>query len=185
MKRWICAAAAVMLVLFTACIAAAEGVTFTTKYFTMQFPEGWETDTEDLTQEDGVEELGYFEEQAAYGLSGGAFLVYYEELKDIRLFDAGEEELQAYIDALLEEFEEDHPVYLDTLMAGQIPLVMLRCTDKDGEYIHVDTMTNGYAIEIQFYVMSDDEKDMKTYPVTDRQIEQIKSVLATFRPAGN
>ncbi|MBO7664221.1 MAG: hypothetical protein J6U01_12730 [Clostridia bacterium] len=184
MKRWICAATAVMMVLFTVCLAAAEGVTFTTKYFTMQLPEGWETDFEDLTNEDGVEELGYFGEPAAYGLTGGSFLVYYEEMKDFRLFDASQEEMQAYIDALMEEYKDDHPVYLDTVMADKIPLVMFRCTDQDGEYILIDTMTNGYAIEIQFYVMSDDEKDEKTYPVTDRQLELIKSVLATFRPAG-
>ena len=39
----------------------------------------------------------------------------------------------------------------------------------------------GYAIEFEFYVTDDDGE--KQLPITDQDIEQIKTILATFRPA--
>ena len=68
----------VTAVLFlTAAFASADGVTFSTAYFTLELPDNWETDMGDLKKEDNTEELGFFGGETAGGLlAGGAYLVY-------------------------------------------------------------------------------------------------------------
>ena len=173
----------VTAVLFLTAVGAfADGVTFSTPYFSLELPDNWETDMEDLKKEDNSEELGFFGGETAEGvLTGGAYLVYYENLKDISLWNASEEELKDYADAVLEDFEKNNPRLVDTVMAGQIPLVIIRGDDDEGEFVYADTITNGYAIEFEFYVTDDDGE--KLLPVTDQDIEQIKTILTTFRPA--
>lgn len=42
-------------------------------------------------------------------------------------------------------------------------------------------MTNGYAVEFEFFVT--DAEGEKQLPLTERHIEQVKTLLATFQPA--
>lgn len=187
MKRLFSLILAVVLVLSVACAAAAEGVTFTTQYFTLQLPDNWETDYEDLQKEDDEEDLGYFYDTAEIGLVGAAFLVYYEQLKDISLFNENEETIQEYIDAITEELEEYKPQYLETVTAvpdagmKAIPIVLFKVADDEGDFIYADTITNGYSIQFEFYVT--DAEGEKMYPITDEYIELIKTILATLKPA--
>ena len=97
------------------------------------------------------------------------------------LWSSDSEEMKAYIEAILEDFKDDHPEYLDTVMAGKIPIILIKATDAEGEYLYADTMTNGYAIQIEAYV-ADDSDEEKLYPLTEENIEQFKSILATFVP---
>ena len=181
MKRLFAWMVVAVLMLSTVCAAAAEGVTFKTPYFTLQLPDGWVTDYEDLEKEEGMEGLGFFGEDAEIGLIAGAYLVYYEDLKDLALWSSDAEEMQAYIEAVLEDFKDDNPEYLDTVMAGKIPIVLIKATDAAGEYLYADTMTNGYAIQIEAFV-TDNSDEEKSYPLTEEKIEQFKSILATFVP---
>ena len=181
MKRFFLLLMTAVLLLPAAC-ALADGVTFSTAYFSLQLPEGWEIDTTDLEKKDDAEDLGFFGGKTAEGfLTGGAFLVYYENLKDMSLWNAGEQELKDYQDALLEDFEKNNPELVGTVMAGKIPLVIIRGNDDEGDFVYADTITNGYAIEFEFYVTDDDGE--KLLPITDQDIEQIKTILATFQPA--
>ena len=114
-------------------------------------------------------------------LLGGTYLVYYEDLKDIALWNASEEQLKEYADLLLEEFADANPELIGTVTAGKIPLVLIRAADKDGEFVYADTVTNGYSIQFEFYATdTDGDKDL---PLTDEHIEQIKTILASFVPA--
>lgn len=182
MKRLWSILTALVLILSAGGAAAAEGVTFSTSYFTMQLPEGWIIETEDLESEseEGEECLGFFGEPSDIGLVGGAYLDYYEDLKDIALWSSSEEELKDYTDALLEDYAEDNPELVGIVMADKIPLVVIKGTDEESEYLYADTMTNGYAIEFMFYVMDMDGENY--YPLTDAYIEQVKTILATFQP---
>jgi hypothetical protein len=181
MKRLISLMIAAALFLTAAC-AAADGVKFSTDYFTLDLPNNWEIDTEGLEQqEDGEKSLGFFYDNENIGLIGAAYLVYYEELKDFALWNASEAEVKDYADALLEEFEGKKAELVGVINAGKIPLVLVKCTDDDGEFLYADTITNGYAIEFEFYVMDADGKTM--YPITEQHIEQVKTVLATLQPA--
>ncbi len=187
MKRLFSLILAAVLVLSVACAAAAEGVTFTTQYFTLQLPDNWETNFEDLQKEDDEEDLGYFYDTAEIGLAGAAFLVYYEQLKDISLFNENEETIQEYIDAITEELEEYKPKYLETVTAvpdpgmKAIPIVLFKVTDDEGDFIYADTITNGYSIQFEFYVT--DAEGEKMYPLTDEHLELIRTILATLKPA--
>ena len=180
MKRLISLAVAAVLML-SAAFAAAEGVTFSTPYFTMELPDGWIIETDDLDKKEGEETLGYFGSPDQIGLVCGAYLVYYEELKDFALWNASEEEVNAYTEVLMEEFEDSNPELIGILTADKIPLVMIRMHDDDGDFLYVDTVTNGYAI--QFEISVTDSEGEKFYPITDEYIEQVKTILATFKPA--
>lgn len=181
MKRLTGIVAALVLLLCAVCAAAESGEVFRTDYFTLQLPAGWVTDYEDLETDDEMKDLGFFGEDKDVGLVAGAYLVYYEDLKDLSLWGADEDTLQDYIDSILDEFKDDQPVYLGTVMAGNIPLVLIRAADGDGEYLYADTITNGYAIQIQAYI-ADDSDDSRTLPLDDESIELFKTVLATFQP---
>ena len=181
MKKLLAAMLALSLILGIAS-ALAGTVTFTTKYFTMELPEGWEIDTESLESvpENNAEALGMFGAPEDVGLVAGAYLVYYEDLKNLALWSSDADELQAYAEAVMEDFADDKPVYLGTFSAGSIPFVLIRGTDEDGEYLYADTITNGYAIEFMVYVT--DSEGEKYYPLTDDCIEQFKTILSTFKP---
>ncbi|MBR5109519.1 MAG: hypothetical protein IK099_04930 [Clostridia bacterium] len=183
MKRMIGLLLALLLALSAANCAAAANNVFKTAYFTITLPDGWETDTTPLDEDEKVEDaeyLGIFGTSKGVGLAAIAYLVYYEDLKDISLWNSDEADLARYTKSVMEDFAEDRPEYLGTVMAGSIPFILIKGTDEDGEYLYADTMTNGYAIEIQAFVMDEDWE--KQYPMTDKYIEQFKNVLSTFQP---
>jgi len=180
MKRFFVLMTAAVLFLSVACAAAAE--TFSTSYFSLDLPDGWEIDTTDLEKKENEESLGFFAgKMGDVILLGGAYLVYYEDLKDISLWNSGEEELKEYADVLLEEFADSKPELIGTVTAGKIPLVLIRGADKDGEFVYADTVTNGYSIQFEFYAT--DSEGEKELPITEEHIEQIKTILASFKPA--
>ena len=180
MKRFFVLMTAAALFLSIVCAASAQ--TFSTAYFSLELPDDWEIDTSDLEKKEDEESLGFFGGQTGNGfLLGGAYLVYYENLKDMSLWNSSEQELEDYANALLDEFADDNPELIGTVNAGKIPLVLIRGADKDGEFIYADTMTNGYAIEFEFYV-TEDEGD-RQLPLQQEHIEQIETILASFKPA--
>ena len=162
-------------------IGGALADTFTTKYFTLELPEGWEIDMDDLEDEseEGMEALGFFGGPEDVTLVAGAYLVYYEELKDFSSWNASEDEIEEYKEIILEEFEEDRPEYIGTVMAGSIPFILIRCEDEETEYLYADTVTNGNVIQFEAFMV--DEENFQ--PLTDEAIEQFKTILATFKPA--
>ncbi len=180
MKRTLCIILSLALALPAFLCAAADGVVFTTPYYTLTLPEGWEIDMTDTGSEDGYEYLGCFYAPGDRGLAVYAFLEYYEEMKDFSLWNAGEDEIREYAEMTMESFADENPVFIGTVTAGSIPFVLIRGTDGDGvEYLYADTMTNGYAIEFEAYV---EDWDGNVYPVTDRHIEQLRTILATLVP---
>ena len=201
MKRFLTMITAAILLLTAVCTAMADGVTFSTKYFTLQLPDGWETETDlESTEEDADEDaddalvlemdqeseqaqetLGFFGEPSDEGLVAAAYLVYYKEMKDVKLWDASEEELKEYTDGLLKDLEDVKPELIGVVKADKVPLVLIKGSDEDGEFLYADTVTNGYAIEFEFYIS--DAEGEKQLPFTDAQIEQVKTILATFKPA--
>ena len=64
MKRFFGWMVAAVLMLSAVCAAGAEGVTFKTNYFTLQLPDGWITDYEDLEKEEGLEGRAGCEDRA-------------------------------------------------------------------------------------------------------------------------
>jgi len=171
------------LALVLCAVSALADNMFTTKYYSVELPEGWETDTENLEEEseENSEALGAFGSPDEIGLVVCSYLDYYEDLKDISLWNSDADELQAYAEAVMEDFEEDHPVYLGTFKAGDVPFVLIKAANEEGEYLYADTITNGYAVVFIAYVTDYDGE--KLYPVTDEYAEQLKTILATFKPA--
>lgn len=181
MKRLISLVIVMALALSVVCAASADGVQFKTEYFSVQLPDGWGIDTDNLESEEGEKSLGFFYGPEDITLAAGVYLVYYENFKNVALWNSNDEELKDYVDATLEDFKEVNAELVGIVKAGKIPLVVIKCSDSDGDFVYADTMTNGYAIEFEFYVT--DEKGEKMYPITNEHIEQIKNILATFQPA--
>ncbi len=181
MKRIISLVFALALAMSAVCGAAAAEKTFTTAYFTVKLPNGWDYDTEDAeVYEDGGEYLGVFGEDKDVGMIVFSYKFYYEDFQDVSLWNAGKEEMDEYIEILLNEFSDEDPEYLGTVMAGKIPFVLIKCTDEDGEYLYAETMTNGHAIIFDCYVL--DGEGETQYPFTQKYIDQIKLILETFQP---
>lgn len=181
MKRLICLVIMVVLALSVVCAASADGVQFKTEYFSLQLPDGWSIDTDDLESEEGQQCLGFFYGPENVTLGAGVYLSYYEEEKDVALWNYDDEKLNAYANDILEIFKDSNAELVGIVKAGKIPLVVIKCSDAEGEFVYADTMTNGYAIQFEFYVT--DENAEKMYPITNEHIEQIKNILATFQPA--
>lgn len=182
MKRTVCLFLALLLALAAPfCAAGAEGKTFATKYFTMTLPDGWETEagSGESASKDGIEELGFFASDEETGLVVGAYLIYYDELKNVSLWDSDENELREYAEILLDEFAEDQPEWVGTVMAGSVPFILIAGSDEDGDYLYADTVTNGYSIQFEAYVA---DMDDKVYPLTDAHIAEFKRILETFVP---
>ncbi|MCR5565383.1 MAG: hypothetical protein K6F61_00915 [Clostridiales bacterium] len=182
MKKLLAPALALLLTL-SIVSAMAGGVTFTTQHFTMELPEGWDIDTSDLESEseEGVEALGFFGQAEGRGLVAEAYLVYYEDLKDLKLWDADEDMLKEYAELILEDFEDDNPDYLGYVKAGSVPFILVKAEDEDGEYLYADTITNGYAVVFMVYAVDADGETV--LPITDAYVEQFKTILSTFKPA--
>ena len=81
----------------------------------------------------------------------------------------------------LKDLEDVKPELIGVVKADKVPLVLIKGSDEDGEFLYADTVTNGYAIEFEFYIS--DAEGEKQLPFTDAQIEQVKTILATFKPA--
>ena len=180
MKRSVSLILALLLALSPAFCAAAEGVPFKTSYYTLTLPDGWIIDTDDLESGDDYEDLGYFYAPEEIGLLVVAYLEYYEELKDFSLWNADASELRDYTQSVLEDLEEFDPEPVGTVMAGGIPFVVVKGTDADGDFLYADTMTNGYAIVFEAYVTDMDGETV--YPLTEDDVEQFNSILASFLP---
>ena len=56
----------------------------------------------------------------------GAWLMYYDELKNVSLWEYDEAELDDYAQELMESFAEDNPEYLGIVMAENVPFVVFR-----------------------------------------------------------
>ncbi len=181
MKRSLSLAFALLLILSAVCCAGAEEKSFRTAYFTITLPSGWDFSTDEAeVYEDGDQYLGFFGEDISVGLIVASYIVYYEDFKDVSLWNATKAEMQDYIDTVMYEFDEDDPEYLGNVTAGNIPFVLIKAVDEDGDYLHAETMTNGYAIVFRAYVIGEDGETQ--YPMNDEYIEQFKSILTTFQP---
>ncbi len=178
MKRCLSLILALALALSVS-LSFAESTVFTTRYFTLPLPEGWSADYSDLTDIEDGEDLGYCYAPEMPGLLIESYMVYYEDLKNYALWNSDAEELQAYIEATVEDFEAENAEYVTTVMAGSVPFVVIRGEDEDGEFLYADTLTNGYAIEFWGYLSDNSER---SWPLTDEAIEQFVTVLEGFTP---
>ena len=159
--------------------AADDGVLFETEYYTLTLPDNWKIDLDDLEEDDKFEELGFMYAREDDGLAIEAALEYFESLDGISLWDAGEEDFQAYVDMILEEFAEDGAVVLDPVNANGIPFIIIRCEDDDGEYLYAETVTNGYVLSFYAYAL---DWDSNYLPLEEKHLDTFREILSTFQP---
>ena len=181
MKKLMLALLIIVLTIGCGCAYMADDITFTTPYFTLTLPGDWEIEpgSEYKSEYFEAEDLGFFYSPDDIGLAIEAWMYYFEDIKDFSLWNADEEQLQAYADETMELFEDEDAEYLGIVMADRIPFVLIRSVDEDGEYLYAETVTNGYTITFYGYVMDYNDN---TYPFTVDHIEQFKQILSTLRP---
>ena len=183
MKRilLLAACAAILCALMAGASAEALTVAFETPYYTMMLPEGWEIyepDTADDT--DTFISLGNFSSPEDRFIWAECYLNYLEDWKDTSLWNATDEELEEYIDVTLKDFEADNPQYLGIVEAGRIPFVLFKGTDQYGEYLYVDTMTNGCAV--LFYIYRSELGTDASFPLSDEDVETLTKIFESFKP---
>lgn len=183
MKRAFTLLLTALLLALPACAAMAEaGQTFSTDYYSLTVPQDWQIDTSNLEKEENFQLLGDLLSPDDPGLVIEAGLAHYGEMSDVSLWNADETAMQEYIDVVLEELEDDRPEYAETLNIGGIPFIVIKAEGEDGPYAYIDTMTNGYAVIFYAYVAGTDDDAL--LPMSDADWEQVKAILATFKPAG-
>jgi hypothetical protein len=183
MKRTICLLLAAVLLALPACAALAEsGQTFTTEYYTLTLPADWTIDTSNLESEEDFQVLGSFYSPENPGLVIEAGLVHYADMSDVSLWNADEETMQNYIDAVMEDMKDENPEYVSTLKVGAIPFLVFKVSDEDGPFYYIDTMTNGYAVV--FYAYSAGSDSDALLHMSQAEWAQVESILSTFKPAG-
>ena len=181
MKKFSTLMIAFLLVFSLLCGAAAEGegVVFTTKYFTLNLPENWKIETEDLEQNvENAELLGYLYGPAETDIAVNVSISTHNNQEAVAPY-AGEQGVEAYKELILKYFEKFSPEYLETVLVGDLPFILVKYTDEEGETIlDVNAVVGGE--EVEFMVYRADETE--TYSVTDEDIELFKTVLQSFRP---
>lgn len=183
MKRAISLLLAMLVLALPACGALAESTqTFATDYYTLTLPSDWTIDTSEANGDDEFRTLGYLYAPEVPGLVIEAGLIHYEDMSDVSLWNADEETMQGYIDAVLDELKDEKAEYLSTLKVGQIPFLIFSGEDANGPYRYIDTMTNGYAVAFYAYVAGDDSDAL--LPMSDADWARVESILNTFTPAG-
>lgn len=181
MKRTFTMLLMLALLASTACCALAETgseqtQTFKTDYYCLSVPADWEISTDDLEEDENYKELGMLYSQGDPGMVVEASLAYFEEMKDVILWDASEQELQEHIDTLLNDYADDKPEYVCLLEVGSIPFVIIKGVDEVGPYHYAETITNGY--ELMFFAYSEDD----SMALSDEQYEQFINILSSFSP---
>ena len=170
----------ILSVLLTAAWAAADdSVLFENEYYTLTLPGNWRIDLDDVKKEGTFEDLGFMYAREDDGLAIEAGLEYYERLDGISLWDADEEDFQAYVDMILEEFAEDGAYVLDPVYASAIPFIIIRCEDDDGEYFYAETVTNGYVLSFYAYAL---DWDSNYLPLKNKHLDTFREILGTFQP---
>ena len=179
MKRFLSLLLTVVLVL-SAMTALADAL-FETAYYTLNLPEGWDIDQDNLEEQSNetMEVLGYFYSTEEIGLVVSAYLAVNGDAQE-SLADADDATIQEFVDVLMEDFTDNQAEYLGIIQAGSIPFVLIRGTDQYGEFLYAETLINSGSVEFEAYVLDAAETQ---YPLTDEAIEQFKSILATFQPA--
>ncbi len=178
MKKKIFTFTLLISLLASACIPMLAEQTFSARYFTLEIPDSWKTDTNDLQSEKGQWELGYLYPSGTVCIY--AELTRYEQWSDFSLWNADEAGTAEYLQVLLEDYKEYSPRLFDTIYAGRIPFLILELKDKDGTFYWAETMTNGYTVGFECYSLSSDRKSYRD--VTAAELEAFLDVLKTFKP---
>ena len=181
MKRIFAAVLLFAVLTAAVCAAAADSVVFTNDYYTLTLPSDWKIDLSDagMDEDEGYEDLGFLYSREDDGLAIETGLEYYENMKDVSLWDMSAEDLQAHIDELLEIYDFDAAAYLDTVYAGAIPFVIIHCEDEEGEYYYAETVTNGYVVNFYAYAL---DWDSNYLPLQAKHLDVFRSILKSFEP---
>ena len=181
MKRILAAALLFAVLTAAVCAVGADNVVFENEYYTLTLPSDWRIDLSDAgVDEDGeYEDLGFLYSREDDGLAIEAGLEYYENMKDVSLWDMSAEELEAHVEELLKVYEFDDAAYLDTVYAGAIPFVIIHCEDEDGEYYYAETVTNGYVVNFYAYAL---DWESNYLPLRAKHLDVFRSILKSFEP---
>lgn len=184
MKKLLSLMLVLVLSLGVASSALAASVTFDTPYYTLTLPDNWEIYESDPEKDtETLKRLGYLSSPETQHYWWVETAIHYlENWKDVSLFNADQETLQRYLDATLNDFTDVNGEFLGWFYAGDIPFVLIKCRDDDGDYIYADTMTNGYCI--LFYAYIKDTGSSKTYDLSDSDIALMRGIFETFQPKG-
>lgn len=96
----------------------------------------------------------------------------------VNLYEADEDEREAYVAETLESFAEYNAVYVDALTSvSGYPFYIFSMEDEDGPYYFGETIIGGTSVNLNCYYSD------KTAEPDDALLEALEELLITIRPA--
>ncbi len=172
MKKWTALLVALLLP-----FAAASAQTYTAStYYTIDYPDTLTLDDTSYKSDSTEDYLWLFL------LDGGTYYIdasisTADGYEGFSLFNATEEEKQAYLDDSLADFADQNATFADIITTdGGIPFYVFSMKDSDGPYYFAETIANGSSISFCCYY-----EDISATPDAPL-LSHLKTVLKTFRP---
>ncbi len=157
--------------------AAAFAATYSAGgYYTVDYPDALTLDDTSYADENTEEDVWLFM------LSGDDYLIdasinTVDDYAGFSLYDATEEEKQAYLAEVADTFADKGATLVDTVMPESgIPFYIFSMEDSDGPYYFAETIANGASVSFCCYY--DDAGAALDEPL----LNHLKEVLVTFRP---
>lgn len=151
--------------------------------FTLQIPKDWQDygaeSSEDVEGE--YYDLGFAGGPGARDLNVGLSLYAYPEYADLRLFDAGNEEIEDFTDVMIRDFGGTKFVATRRVSEYDIPFSVFYCQDGQDEYICAATLANGWVIVIMGYAYANGKyEDLRS--LNGEDVSQFMKILDSFEP---
>ena len=141
-----------ILLALTLCLtltaALAETTTYTAStYYTVEYPSEMQLDDTSYTSEN-TDTYTWLFMLNSDTIVIDASMEQVEEYAGFSLFNATDEEKQAYLEEVADSYADYNCEYVDMFetTANQIPFYVFRMEDSDGPYYYVETIANGTSL---------------------------------------
>lgn len=174
MKRLAALALALLLALSA---ASAVAQTYTAgQFYTLDYPDDLTLDNETYTEDTTEDYIWLF--LLSGDITIDAALTPAEGYEGVNLYEATEEQRQAYLDDMLDLYADDSAAYVDTLTSvGGYPFYIYSMEDsEDGPYYYAETLIQGTSVNFCCYYNDESaglDQDL---------LDSFMTVLATVRP---
>ena len=157
--------------------AFAETTTYTAStYYTVEYPSEMELDDTSYTDEN-TDTYTWLFMLIGQTYTIDANLEAVEDYEGFSLFNATDEEKQAYLEEVVDSFADNDCKYVSMFetTANQIPFYVFRMEDSDGPYYYVETIANGTSLSFCVNYIDGSEPD-------EALLDEAEAVLQTLTP---
>lgn len=158
----------------------------TCKWFSIMLPSAaWKIDTQTYAGENTEDYrwIGMISEDGESGLCVDVEMQYVPSLAGYRLFEAEQDEIDAYALDIIASAETEGAKYIETVFtdAYSIPFVMLLASDQYGSFYYAETVANGWTISMFAYAYQSAESE-NFRALTHADYQKLTYLIQNFVP---